>query len=250
MIDLRWQCSQRIITDLKIYEAVQQCDIFCKHHLNRFYFLRVADFVYIWNSSPSFYLWARPIFFLLRFIYHIFRWAYIHLKPNVLQISPSNVASCIESITSGLHSFSTFFFPFPRMSQGESITRKVSQLTNQIRRDIKKTNDPGEMGADKCVLFSPGLPPSLASSQRARAWRVWIGDLITEETVRASGARAREGRWRTKRSQRTKWGIGREKGDKPEIGEGKGEGKVDEYENYSLDARTGRTLVKMAHGIN
>lgn len=30
--------------------------------------------------------------------------------------------------------------------EGESITRKVSQLTNQIRRDIKKTNDPGEMG--------------------------------------------------------------------------------------------------------
>lgn len=28
------------------------------------------------------------------------------------------------------------------------------------------------------------------------------------------------------------------------------ERKVDEYENYSLDARTGRTLVKMAHGIN
>jgi len=53
---------------------------------------------------------------------------------------------------------------------GESITRKVSQLTNQIRRDIKKTNDPAEMGADKCVLFSPDLPLSRApATQRARA---------------------------------------------------------------------------------
>lgn len=36
---------------------------------------------------------------------------------------------------------------------------------------------------------------------------------------------------------------GRQAGDREE-------GEVDEYENYSLDARTGRTLVKMAHGIN
>lgn len=189
---------------------------------------------------------TRPILSSSQLIYCIFWWAYTHLEPNIQQVNSSNVVFCRKYHFCS--AFVSYVLCFP--AWGESITRKVSQLTNQIRRDIKKTNDPGEMGADKCVLFSPDLPPSLASSQRARAWRVWIGDLITEETVRASGARAREGRWRTKRSQRTKWGIGREKGDKSEIGEGKGEGKVDEYENYSLDARTGRTLVKMAHGIN
>lgn len=195
--------------------------------------------------AHSIYEQTRPILSLSQLIYCIF-WRAYTLEPNIQQVNSSNVAFCRKYHFCS--AFVSYVLRFP--AWGESITRKVSQLTNQIRRDIKKTNDPGEMGADKCVLFSPDLPPSFASSQRARAWRVWIGDLITEETVRASGARAREGRWRTKRSQRTKWGIGREKGDKPEIGEGKGEGKVDEYENYSLDARTGRTLVKMAHGIN
>ena len=46
---------------------------------------------------------------------------------------------------------------------------------------------------------------------------------------------------------RDRYREGRQAGDRGREG---GEGKVDEYENYSLDARTGRTLVKMAHGIN
>jgi len=46
---------------------------------------------------------------------------------------------------------------------------------------------------------------------------------------------------------RDRYREGRQVGDRGREG---GEGKVDEYENYSLDARTGRTLVKMAHGIN
>lgn len=54
----------------------------------------------------------------------------------------------------------------------ESITREVSQLTDQIGRDIKKTNDPGEMGVDKRVpLFFPAFfpfLPSVSASPRRR----------------------------------------------------------------------------------
>lgn len=127
------------------------------------------------------------------------------------------------------------------MSREESITRKVSQLTNQIRRDIKKTNDPSEMEADKCVFFSPDLPtPSSSPLRCLLAACSRLTSMNRGSDNRRNGSSVQnEGLWdevadeeepvNEVRDRRREERQGRK------IGEERGGGrKVDEYENYSL----------------
>lgn len=107
-------------------------------------------------------------------------------------------------------------------------------------------------------FFSPDLPSSLARSRaacsRLTSMNRGSDNRRNGSSVRRSeGPERRGGRW-SEDEERSRGEEPRGEGsvERRETGRGDkgGEGKVDEYENYSLDARTGRTLVKMAHGIN
>lgn len=124
------------------------------------------------------------------------------------------------------------------MSREESITRKVSQLTNQIRRDIKKTNDPSEMEADKCVFFSPDFPtPSSPSSlPRPLAACSRLTSMNRGSDNRRNGSSVRsEGPWDEVADEEEPVNEVRDRRREERQGRkiGEGRGKVDEYENYS-----------------
>lgn len=161
----------------------------------------------------------------------------------------------VSKISFSRFAFISYTLRFPRMSREESITRKVSQLTNQIRRDIKKTNDPSEMEADKCVFFfswlsNPLLPPlslSLAACSRLTSMNRGSDNRRNGSSVRSEGPVRRGGGRRGAGERGEGSAKRRETGPEDRRGEGEG-GWV--WKLFSVDARTGRTLVKMAHGIN